>query len=208
MKRSWPRVLRPAPAEAPASSRGSLDPPHRPPLALFAWLVARDANKTIGSGMASIELLRRTLARRGWLDDQEHGTLFAVSRFTPGTNVLAYLAALGWSYQRAAGAAVAVIGGSVPGALVVAALTAVAASVDRWAGVRAALAVATLVAAVLVLANAWSLVRPYVRGARLVWTLTSVALAAVLMAMGATPVRVLLVLAIWGALTPARTSVP
>ena len=139
--------------------------------------------------MASIELLRRALEREGWLDDEEHGMFFAVSRFTPGTNVLAYLAALG---------------GSVPGSVVVTTLTAVAATVDRWPVVRAVLAVATLVAAVFVLVNAWSLVRPYLRGARLPWTLTTIALAGVLAFVGATPVRVLLTLAIWGALTPAR----
>lgn len=176
----------------------------KPPLPLLAWLVTRDANKTIGSGMASIELLRRTLARRGWLADDEHGVFFAVSRFTPGTNMLAYLAALGWSYHRAPGAAAAVMGGSLPGSVVVTALTVVAASIDRWRGVRAALAVATLVAAALVLVNAWSLVRPYVRGTRLAWTLTSVALAGTLAFVGATPVRVLLALAVWGALTPQR----
>ena len=178
----------------------------KPPLSTLAWLVARDANKTIGSGMASIELLRRTLERRGWLDSAEHGTFFAVSRFTPGTNMLAYLAALGWSYHRAAGAAVAVVGGSLPGSLVVTILTAVAASVDRWRAVRVGLAVATLVAAALVLANAWSLVRPHVRGPRVAWTLASMALAAALSFAGATPVRVLLALAVWGALTPASVA--
>jgi chromate transport protein ChrA len=152
--------------------------------------------------MASIELLRRTLERRGWLDDEEHGVFNAVARFTPGTNVLAYLAALGWSYHRAAGAAVAVLGGSVPGSVIVTVMTAAAASVDRWFAVRAVLAVATLVAAALVLLNAWSLIRPYLRGVRVVWTLASMALAAALILAGATPVRVLLALAIWGALTP------
>ena len=181
---------------APASSR--------PPLGVLAWLVTRDANKTIGSGMASIELLRGTLERRGWLDDREHGVLNAVARFTPGTNVLAYLAALGWSYHGAAGATLAVIGGSVPGSVIVTLLTAAAASVDRWRTVRVALTVATLVAGGLVLANAWSLVRPYIRGARVGWTLASVALAAALNLAGFTPVRVLLVLAIWGILTPPR----
>ena len=154
--------------------------------------------------MASIELLRLTLERRGWLDDGEHGVLNAVARLTPGTNVLAYLAALGWSLHGAAGAAVAVLGGSVPGSVVVALLTATAASIDRWLAVRAALAVATLVAAVLVLANAWSLGRPDVRGGRVAWTLASIALASVLYFLGATPVRVILALAIWGALTPQR----
>ena len=177
-----------------------------PPLRTLAWLVTRDANKTIGSGMASIELLRRTLERRGWIDDREHGVFNAVARFTPGTNVLAYLAALGWSYHGAAGAAVAVIGGSVPGSVIVTILTAGAATVDRWRAVRVALSVATLVAAALVLANAWSLVRPHLRGARVGWTLATVALAAALSLAGATPVRVLLALSIWGILTPARSA--
>ena len=67
---------------------------------------------------------------------------------------------------------------------------------------RSALA---LVASVLVLVNAWSLVRPYIRGARLVWTLMSIVLAGALAWAGATPVRVLLALAVWGALTPGET---
>lgn len=177
-----------------------------PPLGTLAWLVTRDANRTVGSGMASIELLRRTLERRGWIDDGEHGVLNAVARLTPGTNVLAYLAALGWSLRGAAGAAVAVIGGSVPGSVVVALLTGTAASADRWLAVRAALAVATLVAAVLVLVNAWSLVRPYVRGGRMAWTLASIGIAAVLYFLGATPVRVILALAVWGAFTGGASS--
>jgi chromate transport protein ChrA len=177
-----------------------------PSLATLAWLVTRDANKTIGSGMASIELLRRTLERRGWIDDREHGVLNAVARFTPGTNVLAYLAALGWSFHGAAGAVVAVLGGSLPGSVIVTILTAAAATLDRWRVVRVALTVATLVAAGLVLANAWSLVRPHVRGARVGWALASAALAAALYLAGATPVRVLLVLAIWGSLTPSEAT--
>jgi chromate transport protein ChrA len=98
----------------------------------------------------------------------------------------------------------AVVAGSLPGAAVVTVLTAAAASLDRWPAVRTVLAVGTLVAGALVLANAWALLRPYVRGGRVVWTLASIALAAALSFAGATPVRVLLALAIWGALTAPR----
>ena len=52
--------------------------------------------------MASMELLRRTLGARGWLTDEGHALLVAVSRFTPGTNILAYCAALGWQLGRLA----------------------------------------------------------------------------------------------------------
>ena len=164
--------------------------------------MARDANRTIGSGMASIELLRRTLSRHGWLRDDQHGVFIAVSRLTPGTNVLAYLAVLGWMYHRAAGAAVAIVVGSLPGSIIITVMTAAAADLDRWPAVRVVLALATLVAGFLVLANAWSLVRPYLRGPRLPWTVASVALTAALALAGATPVRIIAVLALWGFLTP------
>ena len=80
---------------------------------------SQDANRTLGGGMASMELMRRTFAQRGWIDDSEHALLVAVSRFTPGTNVLAYCAGA----RLVAGArdrrrAVALAAASVPGSLI------------------------------------------------------------------------------------------
>jgi chromate transporter len=179
-------------------------PPGAPPsLAAFTWIVARNVNGTLGGGQPAIELMRQSLGRRELLDATEHGLLVAVSRFTPGTNLLAYCAALGWSFHRGAGALLAVIVGSLPGAIALTLMTAAVAKIDQWPAVRAVLAIATLAAAGLVLSSAWTLARPYLRGSRMMWTAASIALAAVLFAAGATPVRVLLVLAIWGALTPA-----
>ena len=43
-----------------------------------------------------MELLRRSGAAEGWLDEGGHAVLTAVSRLTPGTNVLAYCACFGW----------------------------------------------------------------------------------------------------------------
>jgi chromate transporter len=173
-------------------------------LAALAWLVARSVNGTLGGGQPAIELMRRTLARQQQLEAREHGLLVAVSRFTPGTNLLAYCAALGWSFHRGAGALVGVILSSLPSASVVTVMTALVAEIDRWPAVRALLAIGTLAGAALVFSSAWTLVRPYAYGSRLMWTVASIVLAALLFAAGATPVRVLLVLAIWGALTPAR----
>ena len=175
-----------------------------PSLLALAWLVARDVNRSFGGGGAAMELMRRSLARRQWLAEDGHGVLVAVSRFTPGTNVLAYCAALGWMCFRWVGTAVAVVAGSLPAALVVAVMTAAVARIDRSVGVRAALAVATFVASGLVLSSAWALVRPHLFGARRTWTIAAIALAAALYLVGATPVRVLLALAIMGAATPPR----
>ena len=75
---------------------------------------SRDVNRTVGGGMAAIELLRRSLTRRAGSTSGEHGVLVAVSRFTPGTNVLAYCAALGWTRApRRRRDASAVAGGSL-----------------------------------------------------------------------------------------------
>jgi chromate transporter len=180
----------------------------RPGLAALGWQLAKDSNKTLGGGMASIELIRRGFSSRGWLDDDEHGLLVAVSRFTPGTNVLAYCAGLGWNAHRAQGMAVALVAASVPSSLLVTLASAIVARLVSSPAVRIGLAVATLVAAGLILSAAWALVRPHVLGRRRLWSIAIAITTAGLFAAGVTPVRVLLVAAVWGALTPAREAKP
>jgi chromate transporter len=166
--------------------------------------VALDANRTVGGGLVSIELLRRRFTARGWLDAVSHGVFIAVSRFTPGTVVLAYCVMLGWRFHRWRGALLALAVASVPASLIVFALAATLARIDRYATVRALLAVGILAASVLVLASAWHLLRPYLpRGAR-VRLLVVVAVAIVLILIGATPVRVLLVAAVVSSLLPVE----
>ena len=175
-----------------------------PSLSALGWQLLKDVNRTIGGGTASIELIRRSFERRGWLDEPRHALLVAVSRFTPGTNVLAYSAALGWLVHGAAGAAMAIAVGSVPAAIIVTACSAVIAQLVAWPMVRAGLAAATLVAAALVLSSAWALVRPHLFGSRRVWALALAAAAAALFAGGISPIRVLLFSAVFGALSPPR----
>ena len=133
-----------------------------PSLRELAVAVGLDVNRTVGGGHASIELLRRRSSSRGWLDASAHGLLIAVSRLTPGTNVLAYCVLLGWRFHRTAGAAAALAAASVPGSLVVFGLTVTLVRVDRYPAVQAVLAIGILAAAVLVLASAWNLIRPYI----------------------------------------------
>lgn len=176
----------------------------RPPLSAIAWRIGLDANRTLGGGMASIELIRRSFETRGWLDQTRHALLVAVSRFTPGTNLLAYCAGLGWLLSGVTGATLALAVGSVPGAVIVTAFSAVIARLVAWQVVRAGLAIATLVAAALVLSSAWALLRPHVFGSRRAWTLSFAGAAAVLFASGISPIRVLLIAALFGALSPPR----
>ncbi len=69
---------------------------------------------------ASIQavLLRELVEQRGWLSAAEFGLIYGLARFTPGTNVLACTAALGWRLRGWA-AAVAV---SLPASLLLLAM--------------------------------------------------------------------------------------
>ena len=171
----------------------------------MGWQLAKDANRTLGGGMASIELMRRSFAKRGWLDDSEHALLVAVSRDSRRERTC-WPTVPGWGGWRIAwlGVAVALAVASLPGALAVTLMSAVIARLVASPVVRGGLAVATLVAAALILSSAWALVQPHVFGSRRVWALAFALAAAALFASGVTPIRVLLLSAVFGALSPPR----
>jgi chromate transporter len=166
--------------------------------------VAYDANRTVGGGLVSIELLRRRFSAQGWLDEVSHGVFIAISRFTPGTVVLAYVVMLGWRFHRWRGALVALAMASVPASVIVYVLAATLARIDRYAAVRALLAAGILVAGALVVGSAWHLIRPYLRAESRVRLIVIAAVAVALVIVGATPVRVLLVAAVISAALPVR----
>jgi chromate transporter len=178
----------------------------RPSIRQLAASVAFDVNRTVGGGHASIELLRRTFMSRGWLDADSHGLITAVSRLTPGTNILAYCVTLGWRYHGWPGALAALVAASVPASVIVFLLTATLAQIDRYAMVRGLLALGILVAGVLVLASAWALIRPYLARPARARALLVAAIAAGMIALDATPVRVLLVAALTGFVLPKATA--
>src|SRR6186713_2717798 len=120
-----------------------------PSLRQLAWIITRDVNRTVGGGMASMELLRRSFESRNWVDAPTHGLFVAVSRLTPGTNILAYCAAVGWRLQGWPGTMAALAAASIPASLVIFGLAATLVRLDRYPAVRVALSVGMFVAAVL-----------------------------------------------------------
>jgi chromate transporter len=168
-----------------------------PSLRELTWLVFRDVNRTLG-GIASMELMRRTFGAKGWLTEQGHGVLMAVSRLTPGTTVLAYSVALGWQFSAWRGALAALLAASVPASLIIAVLSATLVQVDRYPVVRAIIAVALVVATWLVLATAWNLLRPYLKGTNAIRTSVLAAVVFGLVMARITPIRILLVAAAVG----------
>jgi chromate transporter len=166
--------------------------------------VAYDANRTVGGGLVSIELLRRRYTARGWLDSALHGVFIAISRFTPGTVVLAYCVMLGWRFHRWRGALLALTVASLPASVIVFVLSATLARIDRYAAVRVMLAVGILAAAGLVAGSAWHLIRPYLTRDFRIRMVAIAAIAVALIIIGATPVRVLLAAAIVSTAWPVR----
>src|SRR5687768_7787198 len=142
--------MHPQPQE-PARKHQSTNEPLNPSLVQIFWLVFLDSNRTLGGGLAAMELLRRRGIARGWLDEADNALLVAASRLTPGTNLLAYCVGLGWKLRRAAGALAALAAASIPGAVVITAISAALVRVDDYPIVRALLAAGTMIAAVLVL---------------------------------------------------------
>src|SRR5262245_32476101 len=112
-----------------ARARGPKPATQKPTLQTLGWLVFYDVNRTLG-GLASMELLRRSLGSRGWLTDEGHALFVAISRLTPGTNILAYCVALGWQLAEWPGALAALAAASVPSAVLIAVLCSLLDEID------------------------------------------------------------------------------
>ena len=190
-------MSRPVPSERPSGTRAE-----GPTLRELVGAVALDANRTVGGGLVSIELLRRRFTAKGWIDAGVHALFIAVSRFTPGTVVLAYCVSLGYRFHGWLGALLALTVASVPASLIVFALSVTLAQIDQYAAVRALLAVGILIAGVLVLSSAWYLIRPYLEERSRLRLAVIVAVSIALVVAGATPVRVLMVAAVVSCLLP------
>src|SRR4029079_14674466 len=186
-------------AEAPRPKPEATGPMRieTPTLQTLGWLVFYDVNRTLG-GLASMELLRRSLGARGCISEEVHALFVAVSRLTPGTNILAYCVALGWQLAHWRGALVSLAAASIPASILIAELSATLTRIDQLPVVRAIIAIALIFATLLVLATAWNLLRPYIKGGNAIRTGIIAAIVIVLALMNVTPVRILLVAAVFG----------
>ena len=154
--------------------------------------------------MAAIELLRRSFMGRGWLTEEDYLLVMAVSRLTPGTNILAFCVSAGWQFRRLAGSIAAVTAASLPSSLIILALSAVIVRVVGDPRVQVVLSLLMLVACWLISMVAWNLLRPYLFSAVRWRAAAVIAGALALYALGATPVRILLLSAVIGLVIPMR----
>ena len=59
-------------------------------------------------------LHRELVVSRGWLTPERYALIYSLARATPGTNLLAFCAGIGWQLARWTGALVAVLSASIP----------------------------------------------------------------------------------------------
>jgi chromate transporter len=181
----------------------------RPTLAAIASVFARHANTTFGGGSATIAVLKQQIvARRGWLDDAEFDLGYALSRLTPGTNLLAFCTAAGWTTRRWRGALVALLASSIPCSLLVVAMTVFYAELHGNALFQAALRGALAAAVAIMIATAWVFAEPHVKAApRKAAAVVPIAIA---LSLGGhlSPVTILLLAAGAGLAWPVRPAPP
>jgi chromate transporter len=162
--------------------------------------MARHGGLTFGGGGPTVAAVEyETIDRRGWLTREQFRLAFALSRVTPGTNLLAFCAAVGWQVRGVVGSVAALVASSLPCSIVTVALTIF---LEYWQGYRwAAIAIEGAAAAAIgiVAASCWHLIEPHMISGSRLRTVFLVIGALVLQGFDVSPVRILLLAAIVGA---------
>lgn len=136
-----------------------------PSLAAVAGVMAGTANFTFGGGSATIAVIHRAVvARRGWIDADTFALCFALSRLTPGTNLLAFCAGIGWWLRRLPGAVVALLAASVPSTLLVVGATALFSRWEQLSWAQGAIRGAVAAAVAITVKTCWTIAHPYWKG--------------------------------------------
>ncbi len=181
----------------------------RPTLGAIASIFARYANTTFGGGSATIAVLKEeVVVKRPWLSQEEFDLNYALSRLTPGTNLLAFCTAAGWTARRWRGAVVALIAASVPCSLFAVMVTVFYEQLHGSAWFQAALTGALAAAVAIMLSTAWVFAAPHLRAAPLKAAVIVPSAAALSLLAHLTPVKILLGAAVVGLLWPVARPKP
>ena len=125
-------------------------------------LFLRVGNLTFGGGDPTMSALYAELVtNRRWMSNETYGLIYALARITPGTNILAFCAAVGWQLLGFAGAVYAVLAVTLPSAAVVGLLSV---GYETWKTNPWALAaISGILAAAsgMMASSAWQLVAPH-----------------------------------------------
>ncbi|HMG23437.1 MAG TPA: chromate transporter [Kofleriaceae bacterium] len=168
-------------------------------------MFARHANTTFGGGSATIAVLRQQiLARRAWISEAEFDLSYALSRLTPGTNLLAFCTAAGWTARRWRGALVALLAASLPCSVLAVLVTAFYAELHGNPLFQSALRGALAAAVAVMVSTAWVFAEPHVKAAPRKALLVVPCAIALSLAGHRSPVEILLLAAVAGLAWPAK----
>lgn len=175
-----------------------------PSLRSLAAVFLRHSNMTFGGGSATIATLHgEVIAKRDWVTQRQFDLSYALSRLTPGTNLLAFSTAIGWLVRSWSGVLVVLLASSIPWSLLAVLLTIVYQSWTRHALAMVALRGALAAAVGIVAATAWTLIRPHIKDTNnlkiAAFAVGAFFLSAVL---HITPIPVLVLAAVIGAVLP------
>lgn len=176
-----------------------------PSLSELASVFARYANTTLGGGSATFAVLKQEIAdKRSWLREPEFELNYALSRLTPGTNLLAFCTAAGWTRRRWLGAIVALVASSLPCSLLVVLVTMFYEQLQGSGWFQAALTGALAAAVAIMGATAWVFAEPHVKAAP--WKTVVIVPLTLGLALGLdfSPVTILLLSAIVGLAWPSK----
>ena len=155
-----------------------------PSLKKLTEIFFRVGNTTFGGGYVTIGMLGRELVdTRRWISSEKFDLAFALARVTPGTNLIAFCAAVGALICGIAGAVAAVVALTAPSSALA---VLIMQGFESWQGNRIAMAaIGGTVAAVagMMWSTIWVILRPHV--GRLTWTGMTRNLQVVLIAGGA-----------------------
>jgi chromate transporter len=179
-----------------------------PPLRQIGAAFARYANLTFGGGSATIAVLHREIVeKRAWIDQDRFNLVFALSRLTPGTNLLAFCAGIGWLLRGFAGAVVALLAASLPCSIIVVIVTFVFDKESHNPTAEIAIAGAMAAAVGITAMTCWTIIKPHFK--RNTW-IRVILIGGAAFVLGSTfeipPVRVLLLAGVIGCLLPGRST--
>jgi chromate transporter len=148
----------------PDDSNCAVTTKQAPRLHQLAGVFARFGNFTFGGGSATIATLQHEIVdRRQWLEVGPFHLCYALSRLTPGTNLLAFCTAIGWLLRRLRGSLVCLLAASIPCSIMAVAVTALYASWSKNRLMSVALRGALAAAVGVMIITGVTLIRPHRR---------------------------------------------
>ena len=179
--------------------------PVRPGLVELASVFTRYANLTFGGGSATIAVIKQQIVeRRRWMSELQFNLSYALSRLTPGTNLLAFCTAAGWTTRRWPGALVVLIASSLPCSIIAVLVTCFYEAWQHNPIVLAALKGAMASTVAIMFYSAWIFASPHIK-ASVAKAIVIIPVTLVLaLKLALSPVHILLLAAALGLLWPDK----